>query len=126
MITVHVRGLDGFQHDLTVSEDRLLDGIHTLTSELAQETGKGARQKADPDKLTGAAMNSIRARGPVVEAGMGIEHYGFADFGGKVGPHRSISRRYIKGGRYLFPTVRGLGVMKQADAMVDKAVKGLQ
>lgn len=126
MITVHVRGLDGFQHDLVVSEDRLLDGIHTLTSELADETEAGARTKASREKLTGAAMNSIRARGPVVEAGVGIEHYGFADFGGKVGKNRSIHRRYIKGGRYLYPTVRGLGVVKQADAMVDKATKDLQ
>src|ERR1044071_10247713 len=107
MIKVHVRGLDGFQHDLLVAEDRLLDGVHTLTSELADETETGARRRAGPDKLTGAAMGSIRARGPVVEAGMSIEHYGFADFGGNVGPKRSIHRRYIKGGRYLFPPVRG-------------------
>lgn len=128
MIRIRARGLDGFREDLSVAEERLVDGVHTLTSELADDTAKGARAKGYRGKKPKPehAVDTVRARGPVVSAGEGIEHYGFYDFGGKVGPNRSISRRYIKGGRFLFPAVRDLRVGKRADAVVDDATKELQ
>lgn len=126
MIRVHVRGLDGFMRDLEVAEDRLVDGIHTLTSELADDTARSARNKADRDKKSGDAMRSIRAAGPVVTAGVGVVYYGFADFGGRVGEGRRISRKYIKGGRYLYPSVGGLDVGRRAEETADDATKGLR
>ena len=126
MIKVKARGLDGFRHDLEVAEDRLVEGVRSLMSELADEVTDDARRRARSGKLTGASMNSIRSAGPVVRAGDGVPWYGFADFGGKVGKKRSISRRYIKGGRWLFPAVRDVGVVKEAEKMVDQATKGLQ
>ncbi len=110
-------------HDLTVAEDRLVDGERDLMIDLSRETRTDAQRLARKGKRTGRAMDSIRSYGPVVKAGEGIEHYGFADFGGKVGRNRSIERLYIKGGRYLFVAVRGLGVMRRADDMVDEATK---
>ena len=126
MIKVKARGLDGFRHDLEVTEERLVDGIRSLMSELADEATDDARSRARSGKLTGASMDSIRAHGPVVRAGDDVPWYGFADFGGRVGIRRSISRRYIKGGRWLFPAVRDVGVVKKADHMVDKAMKEMQ
>ena len=64
--------------------------------------------------------------GPVVRAGDDVPWYGFADFGGRVGRKRSIKRTYIKGGRWLFPAVRDLGVYKKAEKMVERATKGLR
>lgn len=126
MIKVKIRGLDGFQHELEVSERRLVEGVRSLMSELARETADDARDRAKRGQLTGRSMNSIRTAGPVVRAGDDVPWYGFADFGGRVGKKRSIIRTYIKGGRWLFPAVRDVGVIKRADAMVDKATKGLQ
>lgn len=126
MIRVKARGLDGFIHECEVSSDRLIDGVRDLMSELADETADDARGRARSGKKTGASMNSIRAMGPVVRAGDDVPWYGFADFGGRVGVKRSIKRLYIKGGRWLFPAVRDVGVLRRADKMVDKATKGLQ
>lgn len=126
MIHVRARGLDGFRHDLTVSRDRLIDGTRSLMSELADETADDARDRARRGQKTGASMNSIRAMGPVVRAGDDVPWYGFADFGGRVGRKRSIIRRYIKGGRWLFPAVRDVGVIKKGEAMVEKATKELR
>lgn len=126
MIRIKARGLDGFMHELEVAENRLVDGIHTLTSELADETADDARGRARSGQKTGASMNSIRAMGPVVRAGDDVPWYGFADFGGRVGKKRSIIRRYIKGGRWLFPAVRDVGVVRRAEKVVDTATKGLR
>lgn len=126
MIKVRARGLDGFQHDLEVAEDHLVDGVRTLMSELAHDSAEDARDRARGGKKSGTSMNSIRALGPVVRAGDDVPWYGFADFGGRVGRKRSISRRYIKGGRWLFPAVRDVGVVRKSEAMVDKATRELQ
>jgi hypothetical protein len=126
VIRVKIRGLDGFQHDLSVAETRLVEGVRDLMSDLAREAASDARTRADRGKLTGASRDSIRALGPVIRAGQNVPWYGFADFGGRVGLKRSIHREYIKGGRYLFPAVRDLGVYKKADRMVDKATEDLR
>lgn len=126
MIKVKARGLDGFMHELEVSEERLIEGVRDLMSELADESADDARGRARSGKKTGASMNSIRAMGPVVRAGDDVPWYGFADFGGRVGPKRSIHRKYIKGGRWLFPAVRDVGVVRRAEKTVDDATKGLR
>lgn len=126
MIRVRARGLDGFQHELTVAEDKFVDGVRDLMSHLADDSADDARGRARAGKKTGTSMNSIRAMGPVVRAGDDVPWYGFADFGGRVGKNRSIIRRYIKGGRWLFPAVRDVGVVKRSEAMVDDATKGLR
>ncbi len=126
MIKVKARGLDGWNKDLEVAQDRLVAGVRDLCSDLARESASDARHRASSGKLTGAAMDSIKAFGPVVRAGDGIEHYGFADFGGTAGVKRSIKRRYIKGGRWLFPAISDVGVGKRAHDMVDNATEDLR
>lgn len=126
MIRVKARGLDGFMHELEVAEERLVEGVRDLMSELSSEAADDARDRARRGKKTGASMNSIRALGPVVRAGDDVPWYGFADFGGRVGKDRSIYRTYIKGGRWLFPAVRDLGVMRKGEEVVNDATKGLR
>jgi hypothetical protein len=125
-IKVRVRGLDGFRHDTEVASERLVEGVRDLMSDLAGDTAKDARRRADKGKLTGRSSDSIRAHGPVVTAGGDVPWYGFADFGGKVGRNRSIHRTYIKGGRWLFPAVRDVGVMERGNQVVDDATKELR
>lgn len=119
MIRIKVRGLDGLEHDFEVAEDRLKDGIHTLTSELADDSVKVAKRRASRDMKTGKHRDSIRSMGPTVSGGAGLESYGFYDFGGKVGPNRSIHREYVKGGRFLFPATKEIGVMAKAEKLAD-------
>lgn len=126
MIKVKARGLDGFMHEMEVAEERLTEGVRDLMGDLSKEAASDARDNARRGKKSGDAMNSIRAMGPVVRAGDDIPYYGFADFGGRVGKDRSIVRTYIKGGRWLFPAVRDLGVYRKAERMVDDATKGLR
>lgn len=125
-IHVTIRGLDGFRHDATIASERLIDGVRDLMGELANDAAKDARGRANKGKLTGASMDSIRAHGPVITAGAGVPWYGFADFGGKVGPNKAIHRTYIKGGRWLFPAVRDVGIIRRSEAMVDDATKELR
>jgi hypothetical protein len=126
MIKVKARGLDGFSKDLQVAETRLIDGMRDLMSELADETASDARNKARPGKLSGDSMDSIRAQGPVVRAGDAVPWYGFADFGGTTGIKRSVKRKYIKGGRWLFPAVADVGVTNRAEKMVERATEDLR
>lgn len=126
MIKVRARGLEGFRHDLEVAEDRFVDGVRELETSLADDAASGARSNARKGKRSGTALESIKAQGNVVSAGVGVVYYGFADFGGRVGEGRRIHRPYIKGGRWLFPAVRDLQVGKRADAVIDKSTAGLQ
>lgn len=126
MIKARVRGLDGFRKDLEIAKGRLTDGVRDLMSELADEAASDARNRARSEALTGRSTGSIKAMGPVVRAGDGVPWYGFADFGGTAGVKRSIKRKYIKGGRWLFPAVSNVGVAKEADETIDKATKELQ
>jgi hypothetical protein len=57
---------------------------------------------------TGRAARSVKARstqtrGRVVEGGRTAPHTPWLDFGGRVGPSRSISRPFQKRGRYIYP-----------------------
>lgn len=59
---------------------------------------------------TGAARASLRARSSRTEArisagGPRAPYYAWLDFGGRTGRRRSVRRPFIKGGRYLFPTL---------------------
>lgn len=126
MIKVRARGLDGFQHDLEVSRDRFVSDTRSLMGELASEAAADARSRAKRGMKTGASMNSIRAVGPVIRAGDDVPWYGFADFGGSTGRARSILRTYIKGGRWLFPAVRDIGVVKRAQDVVERTTKGMR
>lgn len=126
MIELHLKGLDEKQAALTQAERRLADGMPELENELADDMANLARRKARSDSKSGRAMGSIRAMGPAVSAGMDIDYYGFFDFGGKVGYKDRVVRRYIRGGRYLFPAMTEIGVIRQAEAFADKATEELR
>lgn len=58
---------------------------------------------------TGRAAASLRAQSTrtavrVTAGGRRAPYYPWLDFGGRVGPQRSVRRNFIKEGRYLYPT----------------------
>lgn len=126
MIRVTLRGDDEQRSDLATAKARFLKGVPDLMESLSQEVETKARGRARRGSLTGQSANSIRAMGPQVSAGSGVPWYNFADFGGRVGRNKSVSRPFIKGGRWLFPAVADVEVGRQTEAMLDKATKELQ
>lgn len=124
MIRLKTRGLDDLDADIQRVERRFVDGVRSLENELADETAVEARRRAGRDSKSGRAADSIRAMGPSVEAGIGVPYYAFFDFGGKVGIRKSVSRPFIRGGRYLMKAASEIGVMRRADRMMEDTTKG--
>lgn len=61
-------------------------------------------------RLTGSAGKSVKAASTRTAArvrmgGSNAPHAPWLDFGGSVGRNKSIKRTFIKGGRYLYPTL---------------------
>ncbi|MEV0425386.1 HK97 gp10 family phage protein [Micromonospora sp. NPDC050495] len=82
-------------------------------------------------RRSGRAARSIKARSTrsavrVAGGGTRVPYYPWLDFGGKVGPSRSVSRPYRKEGRYLWA---GLAAKRDEvrkvteDALLDAARK---
>ena len=103
---IKIQGLVAFQKALREMEDGAQKQLRVVFNKAAdlivQEAPRGMPSKS------GAAANSIRARSGQREAvvlagGNKAKHYPWLDFGGAVGIHKSVTRRFIKGGRYLYP-----------------------
>lgn len=57
-----------------------------------------------PRGPSGAARASLRADGPrVTGGGSRAPYFGWLEFGGKTGIKRSVERRFVPGGRYIWP-----------------------
>lgn len=64
-------------------------------------------------RKTGAAANSVKASSTRTQArvrmgGPRAPHAPWLDFGGRVGIRDSVVRPFIKGGRYLYPTLESI------------------
>jgi hypothetical protein len=62
-------------------------------------------------RRTGRAAASIKAASSRTEVrirvgGTKAPYYPWLDFGGRVGKNKSVTRRFYREGRYLFPTLR--------------------
>lgn len=54
----------------------------------------------------GHAASSIRSIGPEVRGGgPRYPYYPWLEFGGRVGPQGSVRRRWVQGGRYIYPSM---------------------
>lgn len=74
----------------------------------AAETVAGGARRRVPSR-TGRARASLKAmsgqrEGKAVGGGGKAPYYGWLDFGGRVGRRRSVERRFVEGGRYLYPS----------------------
>lgn len=62
-------------------------------------------------RRTGAAAKSLKARSTrtsarIAAGGPRARYYPWLDFGGRVGPKRSVERPFYSEGRYIYPTLR--------------------
>lgn len=93
-------------------------GLKGVSKDASKELRKGMKDIADDvarrassevPARTGKAASSIKPRGTVKGAaiayGSPAVYEPWLDFGGKVGKGKSVSRPFIKGGRYLYPAI---------------------
>lgn len=70
----------------------------------AAETTAGDAQGLVPRGPSGAARASLRAVGPrVTGGGPRAPYFGWLEFGGRTGIDKSVERRFVRGGRYVWP-----------------------
>lgn len=111
---VDVKGLRDVQLALKRVDKELPKEIRTGMLPIATMVVGAIRPKVE--RLTGAAQASVRPRATQRGAGIAFggpsaPHYPWLDFGGSVGRPSAVSGRgtvhrpFIKGGRYVFPTI---------------------
>lgn len=106
---VAVHGLKEFQRDLKTVDKTLGVEVRKALNEVAEGVAKKVR--AGVPHRTGRAAMSVKASssqtaGRLSFGGTAAPYYPWLDFGGRVGRGRSVSRPFIKEGRYVYPTIK--------------------
>lgn len=102
---IKITGLAEFNRDLRRIDANLPKGLRLAANEAANVIVSWARPRVE--RRSGAAQASVRAastrtEGRVFGGGSRAPHYGWLDFGGRVGRRRSVKRPFLKGGRYIY------------------------
>jgi hypothetical protein len=122
---VSVEGLDQFRRALRMMDKALPRTLRVAMNEAAALL----IQKAKPlvPRLTGRAADSMKVRSSqsavrVAVGGSRAPYYPFLDFGGRVGPGKSVHRPFMTEGRYLYPTLRANKT--EFNEVLEDALKG--
>lgn len=105
---IRIEGLREFQRALKTMDGESQKQLKVALDEVSRVVAAGAARRVP--RKTGRAAASLRAQSSqrearVVEGSRKIRYYGWLDFGGRVGIDRSVERRFVRSGRYLWPTV---------------------
>lgn len=106
---VRVEGLRELQRALVATDRQFGIELRLALNEAAKIVAADAARKVP--QRSGNLARSIRPsstqrEGRVTMGNARVPYAGFIEFGGKVGINKSVSRKFIKGGRYLFPALR--------------------
>lgn len=104
-----IQGLADFQKALRAAEDGLQKELRVVFNEAA-DIIVGSGRPFIP-RRTGALAATLRAssgqRDATVSLGKAKTPYaGFIEFGGRVGPNQSVRRKFVPGGRSMYPAVK--------------------
>jgi hypothetical protein len=130
---IRVEGLRELNRSLRQVSRELPRALRVALNEAVEVVAEAARDEVP--ELTGAAAASIvprstRTAARIKAGGRRAPHYPWLDFGGSVGPQKSVHRPFIREGRYLFPAYaehRDEMVAKLEEALVEVALSaGLQ
>lgn len=104
---IKVDGLAQFSRNLKKLDSDLPKAVRLALNQSARLVVVGAQGRVPSD--SGRARRSIRAASTRTEVrvragGARAPYYPWLDFGGRVGPRRSVSRPFLKDGRYLYFT----------------------
>jgi hypothetical protein len=105
LAAVKIEGLREFNAALKALDKDLPKAVRLAFNAAADVVVADARPRVP--RLTGAAAGSIRVASTRTAArvragGSKAPHYPWLDFGGSVGPNRSVQRPFLKEGRYLY------------------------
>lgn len=105
---LHIDGLRQFQRDLKTVDRELAKELRKALN-ISAEVVVGAARPLVPT-LTGRAKKTYKARSTqkearVVAGGKRAPYVPWLEFGGRVGRNKSIERRQVAGGRYLYPSL---------------------
>lgn len=105
---IKIQGLREFQAALKAMDGESQKKLKVALDNVSEVVAAGAARRVP--RRTGKAAASLRAQSSqreakVVGGSKKVPYYGWLDFGGRVGKDRSVSRPFVKSGRYLWPTV---------------------
>jgi hypothetical protein len=83
--------------------DEVADVVLSELEDIAKGVAADARKRV-PHR-TGRAQASYRASGAAVVFGDGVSYVPWLEFGGAVGRKGSVTRPYIREGRYVYPAI---------------------
>lgn len=124
---IKVDGLAKFSRDLRKLDNDLPKALRIANNEAGQLIVNYARPRVPKDsgKAAGTVKaKSTRTEGRVQGGSARYPYYAWLDFGGRVGRNKSVSRPFIKSGRYLYAGLSSqFGDIMQVlnDALIDVA-----
>lgn len=106
---IRIDGLAAFTRDLRKMDAELPKQLRIKFNEAAELVAIWVRTRVP--RRTGAARRSVKPRSTrtavrLTAGGPRAPYFPWLDFGGRVGRNRSVSRRFISDGRYLYPGYR--------------------
>lgn len=104
---ISIKGLRDLQSALKALDGEAQKELRLALNEVAQTVAKGAGRRV-PTR-SGRAQRSLKVGSSQREAkvkagGNAAPYYPWLDFGGRVGRNKSVERRFITQGRYIYPT----------------------
>lgn len=122
---VKITGLAEFNRNLKKLDADLPKALRLAHNEAAQLIVDYAKPKVP--RKSGRAAGSIKAKSTRTESRVSggskrVSYYPWLDFGGRVGPKRSVHRPFIKEGRYLYPAL-GAQYDKFAELLEEKLIE---
>ena len=105
MDPIRVDGLTNLQKQLKAAENASPTMLRLALNDVSQVIVNVAKPRVPV--RTGAAAGSLRAASTATKArvsagGTRAPYYPWLDFGGAVGPNKSVRRPFIRGGRYIY------------------------
>jgi Bacteriophage HK97-gp10, putative tail-component len=125
-VGVKVHGIADLQRALRDVDRDLPKELAAGLAEAAEIVASAAAPKVP--RRTGAAAASIKVKKQQRAASLAVggakaEYTPWLDFGGRVGRGKSVSRPFIREGRYVYPTLREKD--KEVRAKVDEVLERL-
>ena len=127
LVAIKIDGFREFRDRLKAMDRDLPKAIRLAFNEAADIVVTDARSRVPV--LTGAAKASVKAASTQTKArvkggGNKAPYYPWLDFGGHVGPNRSVERPFLTNGRYIYNAFfrrRGEFVDAMSDALIKVA-----
>lgn len=105
---IKITGLAEFNRNLRKLDNDLPKALRLAHNEAAQLIVNWAQPRIP--RKSGRAAGTLKAKSTRTESRVQggskrVPYYPWLDFGGKVGPKRSVKRPFIKEGRYIYPAL---------------------